>query len=115
MKRRDLVKGAGVAALAAGLTACGAKQSTGSNAAKSDVKLQWKMVTSWPTNFPGLGTGAAALAEMITKASGGRITVKVFGAGEMASAFEVFRTFTLGCIDCNHMAEFDNNRLLGQC
>lgn len=106
MKRRDLVKGAGIAAVAAGLTACGAKQGAGNGASKSDVKLQWKMVTSWPTNFPGLGTGAAALAERISKASSGRITVKVFGAGEMASAFEVFDMVGRGTAQMGHSASY---------
>ena len=106
MKRRDLVRGAGIAAVAAGLTACGAKPGTNSGAAQPDIKLQWKMVTSWPSNFPGLGTGAAALAEMITKASGGRITVKVFGAGEMASAFEVFDMVGRGTAQMGHSASY---------
>ena len=32
----------------------------------------WKMVTTWPKNFPGLGTGAETFANMINEASGGR-------------------------------------------
>ena len=31
----------------------------------------WKMVTTWPKNFPGLGTGAEFFADMINEASGG--------------------------------------------
>lgn len=106
MKRRDWVKGVGVAAVAAGLSACGAKTGSSGGAAKQDVKLQWKMVTSWPTNFPGLGTGASALAERITQASGGRITVKVFGAGELASAFEVFDMVGRGTAQMGHSASY---------
>ena len=48
------------------------------------------MVTTWPKNFPGLGTGANFLAELITSMSGGRIEVKVYGAEELVPAFEVF-------------------------
>ncbi len=106
MKRRDLVRGAGMAAVAAGLAAGGAQPGSNSGATKSDIKLQWKMVTSWPTNFPGLGTDAATLAEMITKASGGRITVKVFGAGEMASAFKVFDMVRRGTAQMGHSASY---------
>jgi TRAP-type mannitol/chloroaromatic compound transport system substrate-binding protein len=105
MKRRDIIRGSGIAAVAAGLAACGASPGSGS-AAKPDVKRQWKMVTSWPTNFPGLGTGAAALAEMITKASDGRITVKVFGAGELATAFEVFDLVSRGTAQMGHSASY---------
>jgi TRAP-type mannitol/chloroaromatic compound transport system substrate-binding protein len=107
MKRRDMMKTAAIAAAAAGLTACGATPKADSNNAnKSELKREWKMVTSWPTNFPGLGTGAAALAEMITKASGGRITVKVFGAGELASAFEVFDLVGRGTAQMGHSASY---------
>jgi TRAP-type mannitol/chloroaromatic compound transport system substrate-binding protein len=106
MKRRDLVRNAGVAAAALGLGACGAKPQATGAAGQSGVKLQWKMVTSWPTNFPGLGTGAAALAEMITQASGGRITVKVFGAGELATAFEVFDLVSRGTAQMGHSASY---------
>ncbi len=106
MKRRELIRGAGLAGIAAGLSACGAKTSGSAGAAKSNVKLQWKMATAWPTNFPGLGTGAALLAQMINKNSGGRITVKVFGAGELASAFEVFDLVSRGTVQMGHSASY---------
>ena len=53
-------------------------------------EYNWKMVTTWPKNFPGLGTGAEYLAELIQKLSGGRIKVTVYGAGELVPAFEIF-------------------------
>ena len=46
-------------------------------------KVTWRMVTTWPKNFPGLGTGAQRLADRITAASDGALTVQVFSAGEM--------------------------------
>lgn len=105
MKRRDLLRGTGLAAVAAGLAACGAKEN-GATGAASDVRLNWKMVTSWPTNFPGLGTGAALLGEMITKATGGRLTVKVYGGGELVPAFEVFDAVSRGTAEMGHSASY---------
>lgn len=105
MKRRELLRGAGLATLAAGLTACGGRQNAASGTS-SDVRLQWKMVTSWPTNFPGLGTGAARLAELITETSGGRLSVKVFGAGELVPAFEVFDAVSRGTAEMGHSASY---------
>lgn len=105
MKRRELLRGAGLAAVATGLAAC-AKPQGGVGAAAVGEKLQWKMVTSWPTNFPGLGTGAARLAEMITAATGGRITVKVYGAGELVPAFEVFDAVSRGTAEMGHSAAY---------
>src|SRR5687767_9120643 len=107
MKRRQLIQGAGLATLAAGLSACAGKPSgNGSAASTSATKLQWKMATAWPTNFPGLGTGAARLADMITQASGGRLSIKVFGAGELASAFEVFDLVSRGTVQMGHSASY---------
>lgn len=106
MKRRDLIRGAGLAAVATGLAACGARPEPSAGSSASDVRLQWKMVTSWPTNFPGLGTGAARLAELITRTSGGRITVKVFGAGELVPAFEVFDAVSRGTAEMGHSASY---------
>ena len=105
MKRREILRGAGLATAMAGLAACAGKPGAGA-AAGPEVRLKWKMATAWPTNFPGLGTGAARLAEMITQATGGRITVKVFGAGELASAFEVFDLVSRGTVQMGHSASY---------
>ena len=53
-------------------------------------KREWKMVTTWPKNFPGLGTGAQRIADNITNMSDGRLTIKLFAAGELVPAFECF-------------------------
>ena len=106
MKRRELLRGAGLAAVATGLAACGASTEGGAGPSASTERRQWKMVTSWPTNFPGLGTGAAKLAEMITAASGGRLTVKVYGAGELVPAFEVFDAVGRGTAEMGHSAAY---------
>jgi len=77
--------------------------STGANAAST---IKWKMVTTWPKNFPGLGTGANDLAELITEMSGGRLNVKVYGAGELVPAFEVFDAVSRGTAQMGHGAAY---------
>ena len=67
---------------------------------------EWKMVTTWPKNFPGLGTGANFLAESIEKMSNGRITVQVYGAGELVGAFEVFDAVSRGTAELGHGASY---------
>lgn len=107
MKRREWIGTAGLAALGAGLTGCG-KAGTGPAApagAEQPVR-QWKMVTTWPANFPGLGTGAAKLAEMITAASGGRINVRVYAGGELVPPFEVFDAVSRGTAEMGHGAAY---------
>jgi TRAP-type mannitol/chloroaromatic compound transport system substrate-binding protein len=105
MKRRQILRGAGLAAVATGLAACSPGPAPAGPAA-AGTRFQWKMVTSWPTNFPGLGTGAARLAEMITAASGGRLSVKVYGAGELVPAFEVFDAVSRGTAEMGHSASY---------
>lgn len=103
MDRRQWLRASGLAAVAASLAAC-SKPRAGSMAAA--FRAQWKMVTSWPANFPGLGTGAAALAALISEASGGRLTVRVYGAGELVPAFEVFDAVSRGVAEMGHSAAY---------
>ena len=70
------------------------------NAAKAEYK--WKMVTTWPKNFPGLGTGANNLAKLITDMSNGRIQVKVYGAKELVGALETFDAVSRGTAELGH-------------
>ena len=67
---------------------------------------EWKMVTTWPKNFPGLGTGANFLAQNIEEMSGGRIKVQVYGAGELVGAFEVFDAVSRGTAEMGHGAAY---------
>ena len=68
--------------------------------------IEWKMVTTWPRDFPGLGTGAAHLAELIGKLSNGRLTVKVYGGNELVPPFEVFDAVSQGVADAGHGAAY---------
>ncbi|NOX09311.1 MAG: TRAP transporter substrate-binding protein [Gammaproteobacteria bacterium] len=99
MKRRDFIQKASGSALAvSGILAAPAV-----HAAK---KIRWKMVTSWPRNFPGLGTGANYLAKKIVEMSGGRIQVKVYGANELVPAFEVFDAVSRGTAQMGHSGAY---------
>jgi TRAP-type mannitol/chloroaromatic compound transport system substrate-binding protein len=65
-----------------------------------------KMVTPWPKNFPGLGTGAQRLADRITQVSQGRIEVQLFAAGELVPAFEVFDAVSTGAAEMYHAPDY---------
>ncbi|WP_085444467.1 TRAP transporter substrate-binding protein [Magnetofaba australis] len=96
--RREVLKGAVAGAAAATLGAPGV-----ASAAK---KIKWKMVTTWPKNFPGLGVGANNLAKLINEMSGGRMQVKVYGAKELVGAFEVFDAVSRGTAQMGHGAAY---------
>lgn len=99
MKRRHFLKTAGVTAAATAAAA--------TTAQAADKKVyNWKMVTSWPKNFPGLGTGANLLAEKITEMTGGQIKVTVHGAGEVVGALEVFDAVSSGAAQMGHSAAY---------
>ncbi len=98
MKRRNFLKTAGVAAAAATATAS-------AQAAEGKVH-NWKMVTTWPKNFPGLGTGAEFLAKKITEMTNGQVKVKVYGAGELVPAMESFDAVSNGTAQMGHGAAY---------
>ncbi|HHJ17254.1 MAG TPA: TRAP transporter substrate-binding protein [Gammaproteobacteria bacterium] len=110
MKRRRFLRQLGGGALVAGVAlgaGCGGQDKPADKSAASAGRaafkpLNWKMVTTWPKNFPGLGTGANRLAELITQMSGGRITVKVYGARELVPPFEVFDAVSSGIAELGH-------------
>jgi TRAP-type mannitol/chloroaromatic compound transport system substrate-binding protein len=100
MDRRSFLKKAGVA------TAGAAAASTLATPAISQDKRELTMVTTWPKNFPGLGTGAQRVADRITNMTGGRLTVKLMAAGELVPAFESFDAVSTGAADLYHGAEY---------
>lgn len=107
MKRRDFIGAIAGATAATALTACGSEQAPAQSASTAPQKIvDWKMVTTWPKNFPGLGTGANNIAKLITEMSGGRINVKVYGAGELVGAFEVFDAVSSGNAQLGHAGAY---------
>lgn len=105
MKRREFIKTASAGA-ALGTVAATIPRLAQTEATKPDEVVKWKMVTTWPKNFPGLGTGANFLAELIKELSGGRIEVKVYGAGELVPAFEIFDAVSRGTAEMGHGASY---------
>ena len=68
--------------------------------------LELKMVTSWPKRLPGPGISAERLAKSIGQLSGGRLSVRVFAAGELVPALGVFDGVQGGAADMAHTASF---------
>ncbi len=97
MKRRTFLTGVAGTTLAA---------STLPKPAIAQGKRTLKLVTTWPRNFPGLGTSAQRLANQITLATDGELTVKLFAAGEMVPAFDSFDAVSSGKADLYHAADY---------
>ena len=97
MERRRFLKtaaaaGAGAAALPAPALALG--------------RVQWRMVTCWPRNLPAIGVGAQRLADAVGEMSDGRLTIKLYAAGELVPAFEAFDAVRDGVAECCHDAPY---------
>ncbi len=67
---------------------------------------QWKLVTTWPKNFPGLGTAPEKFAAMVNRMSRGRLQVTVYGAGELLPAMGVFDAVSAGSVQAGHGAAY---------
>jgi len=110
MDRRKFVGAAGLAGAAGLLAACSPKGNgcteAASGNADSGKSFHWKLVTTWPKDFPGLGTGANRLAESIGRASNGRLKIKVYGGGELVPPYEVFDAVQQGTAEMGHGAAY---------
>ncbi len=96
LKRRDFLTA--VAATAAGSAVAAPAIAQG--------RHQWRMVTTWPADFPGMGAGARWLAENVNRLSGGRLTIKLYGAGELVPAFEALDAVLNQTAEIGHGAPY---------
>ena len=78
--------------------------SSSSSSAKESYK--WRMVTTWPKNYPGVGFAAENISKLVDEMSGGRLQIKVFGNGELVPAMEVFDTVSRGSVEMGHGAAY---------
>ena len=91
------------------LTACGGEvASTGdTDQTTAPAKVyKWRMVTTWPKNLPGVGIAPETIARRIREMSNGRLDIKVFGAGEVVPALEVFEAVSQGSVQMGHGASY---------
>lgn len=102
--RREFLGSA--AAAGAGAVAIAAATSSFPAPALSQARVEWRMVTTWPKNLPGLGVGAERLAKRINDMSGGRLTVKVYAAGELVPALQSLDAVIQGSAEMSHGAAY---------
>lgn len=121
MERRKFIGGlaAGAAALAA--ASCGKREDKDKHKDKGESggenresraapakaeKISWRMTTTWPKDFPGLGVGANTLARYISEMSDGQLEVSVHGGGEIVPALEAFDAVSKGTVQMGHGAAY---------
>lgn len=102
MERRDFLKKAGAVvgtAAAATTVAAPAVWAKGKT-------YNWKMVTTWPPNFPILQIGAERFAKRVKEATEGRINIQVFAGGELVPPLGVFDAVSKGTVECGSGASY---------
>ena len=98
--RRKFMK----AAAATGIAAVAASSLAAPAVAADRVDIA--MVTTWPRDFPGLGTGAQRFAQRLTDMSDGRFQVQYFASGERVKAFDSFDEVASGNAQMYHAADY---------
>ena len=79
--------------------------------AKTEESLErknysWRLVTTWPKNYPGVGLGPENFAQLGEEMTDGRLKIKVYGNGELIPALEVFDTVSRGTVEMGHGAAY---------
>lgn len=102
MDRRKVLKGAvvGAASIATATVTAPAI------AASHSKPMKINMVSTWPRDFPGLGTGAQRFAKRVKEISDGRLDVTYYAAGERVKAFDSFDEVASGNSQIYHGAEY---------
>lgn len=95
MDRRKMLQLAGSGGLAAILA-------SGAAPAFSQNRKEWRMQMTWPKNSPALATGANLLAEFVTKATGGALSIRVYGAGELVPPLQTMDAVANGTLQMGH-------------
>ena len=105
LSRKDFFKGIaiGTISLPFVIRSCGNENLAQKSAAGPNIitnkKYKWKLVTTWPPNFPVLGESANLLAEYVGQMSGGRMEITVYGGGELVPALEAFDAVRSGAAE----------------
>lgn len=111
LKRRKFLKKGSAAVLgtSAVLAAChdtNSSKNINSPNINFNQTYQWKMVTTWPPNFPVIGEGCNLLAKWINEMSGGRLKITTYGGGELVPALESFEAVSNGAVEMGHGAAY---------
>ena len=84
------------------ITGCSSEQEPSKSADVEYKTYKWRLVTSWPKNYPGLGMAPEKIANLVEEMSNGQMQITVYGAGEQVPAFGVFDAVSSGSHQMGH-------------
>ncbi len=79
-----------------------ASNSTEAIKSSKEEQYNWRLVTSWPKNYPGLGMAPERIADLVEEMSDGQMVITVYGAEEQVPAFGVFDAVSSGSHQMGH-------------
>ncbi len=82
---------------------CASVTATTENPTKT---FQWKMVTTWPPNFPIFQEAIEQMSKDLEMMSNGRLKVQVFAGGELVPPLETFNAVSQGSVQMGHGAAY---------
>ena len=108
MDRKKFIKKASIVTLGMGslLASCADKKTVTEESIDVSKKYNWKMVTTWPPNFPVLGEACQLFANWVHDMSGGQMTIKVYGSGELIPGLECFDAVSSGAAEMGNGAAY---------
>jgi len=84
-----------------------AKNADDAAAPKVEQKTyEWKMVSTWPPNFPVLQEGVERFAKNIEAMSAGRIKIEVYAGGALVPPLQTFDAVSQGTVELGHGAAY---------
>jgi TRAP-type mannitol/chloroaromatic compound transport system substrate-binding protein len=90
------------------LGACQDKEQPSAEPGKAANKrnYNWKMVTTWPPNFPIFQEGVERFAREVEQMSGGRLKIQVFAGGQLVPPLQTFDAVSRGTVQMGHGAAY---------
>ena len=98
MKRRQVLKAAGLG-LAASTVAAPA-------IAQSMPELKWRLAASWPKSLDTLFGACTTIAKYVSEATDGKFQIQTFAAGEIVPALQVLDAVQNGTVELGHTATY---------
>ncbi len=113
MKRRQFLKGAAIAAVAGGATACGRGESSkseqgGPSASSSSQRqaLRWRLVSSFPRALDTIYGASETLSTELDRLSEGRFKLRCYPAGEIVPGLQVLDAVQQGTVQVGQTASY---------
>ena len=97
MKRRQFLKGAGLAAGGAAF----APQ------ALADLPtVKWRLASSYPRSLDTIFGAAELLSQRLNRITGGKFQIRVYAGGELVPGLQLFDAVQQGTVECGHTASY---------